>query len=207
MTHAVRWCLGMALGLALAAAAGTAAPSSPWDGTPQEAFLEGPIVRKYQCVTCHTITARGGTVGPILNLVGLRRSEQWLRDWLEDPNSVKPGTKMPKFAFTSEQFELAVTSLTNMKRPLRTQEILDGSGSSAEKGEALFRDYDCSACHRIGDEGRFVGPDLTWVGVRKPEAWERIWLRDPAAFKPGTFMPNFRIPPEGVTHLAAFLHT
>ena len=39
------------------------------------------------------------------------------------------------------------------------------------------------------------------------EAWERVWLKDPDAFKPGTFMPNFHIPEEGVEHLAAYLHT
>ncbi len=178
-----------------------------WRGTPQEAFLKGPIVQKYQCVTCHTIADQGGTVGPILNMAGLRRSADWLGSWLEDPNVIKPGTKMPKFPFTDQERKLTVDYLAAMKRPLRTTEILAQDINQVEKGRQLFQDYDCLACHRIGDEGRFVGPDLTWVGLRKREPWERIWLTDPPGFKPDTFMPDFHIPQEGVESLAAFLHT
>jgi len=183
------------------------AQDDPWASTPQKDFLTGPIVKKFQCVTCHTITDQGGSVGPMLNMVGLRRSEEWIREWLEDPNRVKPGTKMPKFPFTADEFELAVASLTGMKRALHTQQIVHGDGSPEEKGARLFEDYDCLACHRIGKTGRFVGPDLTWIGVRKPESWERVWLRDPDAFKPGTFMPNLNIPSEAIQQLAAYLHT
>ncbi len=178
-----------------------------WTGTPQRDFLDGPIVAKFQCVTCHTITDEGGTVGPILNLVGLRRDAEWLDTWLQDPNVVKPGTKMPKFPFTDEERKLAVDYLSKMTRTLKTDEILASDQSSVAKGRALFADYDCFACHRIGSEGRFVGPDLTWVGIRKPETWERAWLRDPPGFKPDTLMPDFHIPQEGVEHLAAYLHT
>ena len=35
-------------------------------------------------------------MGPILNRVGARRTEDWLRRWLADPQHVKPNTKMPK---------------------------------------------------------------------------------------------------------------
>lgn len=178
-----------------------------WRGTPQEAFLKSEIVQSYQCTSCHTITERGGTVGPILNHVGNRRAKDWLMEWLSDPQQVKPGTKMPKFDFTPEQLGMAVDYLTNMKKELRTDDILSENVSLVEKGELLFEDYDCVACHRNGSEGRFVGPDLTWVGLRKTEDWEQIWLADPPAFKPDTFMPNFHIPKKGIEALAAFLHT
>ena len=186
---------------------GTAFAQDPWERTPQKEFLESPIVRKYQCVTCHTITAGGGSVGPILNVVGMRRSADWLREWLADPNAVKPGTKMPRFPFEGDELEQTVQYLSNMKRPLQTEEILASGAGSVEKGEALFKDFECLACHRVADEGRFVGPDLTWIGLRKPESWERVWLRDPPAFKSDTFMPNLHIPEKGVEHLAAYLHT
>lgn len=180
---------------------------SRWSGTPQEAFLNSEIVQSYQCTSCHTITERGGTVGPILNHVGIRRDKEWLKKWLSDPQQVKPGTKMPKFDFTPDQLEKAVEYLSNMKKELHTDEILSQNTSQLRRGELLFKDYDCLACHRIGSEGRFVGPDLTWVGIRKMESWEKIWLADPPAFKPGTFMPNFHIPKKGIEALAAFLHT
>ncbi len=178
-----------------------------WSGTPQDAFLNSPIVKSFQCTSCHTIANRGGTVGPILNHVGNRRTEDWLRKWLNDPQQVKPGTKMPKFDFTPDQLDMAVGYLTKMKKELHTADILSRDVPLVEKGEALFKDYDCMACHRVGSAGRFIGPDLTWVGLRKTEDWEKVWLTDPPAFKPGTFMPNFHIPKDGVVALAAFLHT
>ncbi len=45
------------------------------------------------------------------------------------------------------------------------------------------------------------------MGIRKPEAWERLWLSDSPGFKPDTFMPDFHISPAAVDSLAAFLHT
>ena len=196
--------------LSLTAPAGSlavAAGGNSWEGTPQQAFLQSPVQQKFQCVICHTITDQGGTVGPVLNLAGLRRSKPWLVRWLENPGAVKPGTLMPQFPMSPEERESAAEYLSRMTRPLHTSEILSGPNSIVEKGRALFEDYDCRACHRIGDKGRFVGPDLTFVGIRKTEAWERLWLKDPPGFKPGTFMPNFEIPQAGINVLAAYLHT
>jgi len=197
--------LGAALYMALPNSA--RAEGDSWKGTSQETFLKSALVKKYQCFTCHTITDTGGTVGPILNMSGLRREKEWIRTWLKDPNAIKPGTKMPMFPFSAQELDQVVNFLSRMKRPLHTQEIINSSKSPVEKGRALFKDYDCSACHRIGDQGRFVGPDLTFVGLRKTEQWEQVWLKDPTGFKPGAFMPNFHIPKEGILHLAAFLHT
>lgn len=178
-----------------------------WSGTPQEAFLNSEMVQTFQCTSCHTITDRGGTVGPILNHIAIRRSREWLMDWLKDPQTVKPGTKMPKFDFTPGQLTKAVDYLSSMKKELHADEILSKDIPLVEQGELLFEDYDCLACHRVGSSGRFVGPDLTWVGVRKSEEWEKIWLADPPAFKPATFMPNLHIPQKGTQALAAFLRT
>ncbi|MFQ5676452.1 MAG: c-type cytochrome [bacterium] len=177
-----------------------------WRGTPQEAFLTSEIVQSYQCTSCHTIGDRGGTVGPILNLIGNRRTQDWLERWLADPQQVKPGTKMPKFDFPPDQLKMAVNYLLKMKKVFNTKEILAKNVSIEEKGKLLFEDYDCMACHRVGADGRFIGPDLTWIGLRKTQDWEKVWLADPPGFKPDTFMPNFHIPKDGVEALATFLH-
>ena len=178
-----------------------------WRGTPQEQFYESSIMRTYQCDTCHTVTNRGGTVGPILNQIGNRRNEEWIRRWLEDPNAVKPGTKMPKFEFTPKEYEEAVGFLTTMKRELHIDSILVSDAPPHERGEALFQEYDCLACHRLGATGRFVGPDLTWLSRRKTRTWERVWLKDPDAWKSGTFMPDFDLSAGAIEDLTAYLET
>lgn len=201
-------CLSAATAFLLALAATVAAQPSDgdrWRDTPQRRFQESEIVAKYQCTTCHTITDKGGTVGPILNQIANRRTEEWLRRWLKDPNAVKPGTKMPQFPFTPDEYERALGYLTTMKRDIDTKSILARDDVPRQKGKTLFEEYDCSACHRVGAEGRFIGPDLTWLGRRKTEDWERIWLKDPDAWKPGTFMPNFQIPAEAIEALTSYL--
>lgn len=45
------------------------------------------------------------------------------------------------------------------------------------KGEALFRRYDCVACHRIDGVGRGTGPDLSAAGLRGfREDWHALHL-------------------------------
>jgi putative heme-binding domain-containing protein len=41
-----------------------------------------------------------------------------------------------------------------------------GKGRSYERGRRLYREALCSRCHRLGDQGFPVGPDLTAVGSR-----------------------------------------
>ena len=171
----------------------------------EKQLRDNPIVKEKQCITCHTIGNEGGTVGPNLNQVGNRRSADWLRRWLTDPNAVKPGTKMPNFGFSERELTALVEALSRMRRDINVNALLAG-GTPVEKGRRLFENYDCAACHRIGREGRFVGPDLTWVGHRKREDWEARWLRDPPAYKPGTFMPKFGFSEPEIAALTAFLH-
>lgn len=170
-----------------------------------ERFAKSQIVQDKNCVTCHTIGNSGGTVGPNLNQIGNRRTDAWLRKWLKDPNQIRPGTKMPNFGFSDADIETIMSYFKDMRRDIDSDKIL-AQGDPVKAGEALFAAYDCYACHRIGDQGRFVGPNLTWVGVRKSQDWEAIWLRDPPAYKPGTFMPNFHLSEAEITALTAFLH-
>jgi len=72
----------------------------------------------------------------------------------------------------------------------------------ATRGQQLFMQNGCGACHRIGGtsaEGR-IGPDLTHVGGRhsiaagtlpvEPDAIA-AWISHPSAVKPGALMPPF----------------
>lgn len=172
-----------------------------------EEFAESNIVKQKSCVTCHTIGESGGTVGPILNQISNRRTEQWLRTWFSNPNSIKPGTKMPNFQFSDAELDQLIGYLTRLKRNIDSDKILKSEKNHTRAGEALFEAYDCYACHRIGDKGRFVGPNLTWIGLRKSPEWERTWLHDPSAYKPGTFMPNFQLDSAEVEAFVAFLHS
>lgn len=72
-------------------------------------------------------------------------------------------------------------------------------------GKAYFTQVGCASCHRIGDEGAAVGPDLTMVGFRHSAAWLELWLENPAAWKPGTLMPNKQLSPAARSSIVAYM--
>lgn len=206
------FCLLCVCGLLLAnvscSSSGGSRASSEGVSSSGAAFLGNSIVQQKQCTSCHSVAETGGTVGPKLDQVGNRRTEAWLRRWLKDPNEVKNGTKMPNFQFSTTELDEIVLVIKEMKRDTATETLLANSSLTlAQKGEQVFEVKDCYACHRIGSEGRFIGPNLTWAGKRKSEEWEREWLKDPQAYKPDTFMPNFKLSTGEINALTSYLHS
>ena len=79
-----------------------------------------------QCATCHTIagTPAGGRVGPDLTHLASRRSiaagtlpmgEGNLYGWVDDPQSIKPGTKMPTIGLEPSELHAVVAYLETLK--------------------------------------------------------------------------------------------
>lgn len=90
--------------------------------------------------------------------------------------------------------------------------------ADAMAGRIAIQQYLCVTCHAIpGVPGawNYVGPALDQMGERAyiagvlpntPENMER-WLRDPAAVKPGTAMPDLGVSEQDARDIAAFLRT
>ncbi len=92
----------------------------------------------------------------------------------------------------------------------------------ADVGRALFTFKGCATCHRhdgLGTE-RLTGDGQTVAASRSlagasgaPDLTDydpdpdfvRVWLRDPAAVRPGTLMPNLGLSEDEITALLAFL--
>jgi len=99
----------------------------------------------------------------------------------------------------------------------------------AAVGSRLFRSRGCVACHLPGNSVRLarsartpgeaprlarqqaglgdVGPDLSSAGARLLPSWVQAWLGSPRGYNPETKMPNMRLEPEEVRHLAAYIGT
>jgi putative heme-binding domain-containing protein len=76
---------------------------------------------------------------------------------------------------------------------IQAQAILAMSGS-AERGRELFLNFagvQCKNCHKIGEQGQSLGPDLTQIGKKldKPKLLENI------------LEPSKTIDPQFVSHL------
>jgi mono/diheme cytochrome c family protein len=81
------------------------------------------------------------------------------------------------------------------------------AGPARADGRALFGSHGCEACHRIGPRGGSAGPDLTFVGLRRPQPWLAAWLENPRRWKPGTTMPQQGLPAADRAELAYYLST
>jgi cytochrome c oxidase subunit 2 len=78
------------------------------------------------CASCHTIsgTEARGVVGPNLTHVAARASlaaetipnrHGYLNSWIQDPQSIKPGSKMPGLELTQAEFRALVAYLSGLR--------------------------------------------------------------------------------------------
>jgi cytochrome c oxidase subunit II len=84
------------------------------------------VFTKNGCANCHQIrgTKADGQVGPDLTHVASRETlaagtlpndRQDMRDWLQDPQTVKPGAKMPKVPLSPSDLDALVSYLAGLK--------------------------------------------------------------------------------------------
>lgn len=164
--------------------------------------------RNKGCAICHSIDRAGGTVGPDLTQVTVRRSEERLMDWLKDPSALLKDTDMPKVPWKDEREILDLLAYFKTVRKEVNRDFL-GKVPEKEAGKRLVNEYDCRACHRIiePESGRERFPELTHIGSRKSKAWLDRWLKDPQSIKPGTFMPAFPFSDEERAAIVEYLIT
>jgi nitric oxide reductase subunit C len=163
------------------------------------------VMEEIDCLSCHVIKGKGGKVGPDLTQVGIRRSEDWLYDFLMEPDVIVPDTKMPQFDWEDDDLEDVIAFLVGNRKTVDREKILTLGGAPGKVGETLVKAYDCRACHRIGEGGLSRYPDLTYQGSKVNRNWEWVWLRDPQKIRPGTFMPTFGFSEGELAAITAYL--
>ncbi len=75
-------------------------------------------------------------------------------------------------------YSLTITFLVVISAILLQNPAYSEDSKSAEKGEAVFKEKGCPACHTIGG-GKLSGPDLAGVTERREEEWLKKWLKSP----------------------------
>ena len=134
-------------------------------------------------------------VGPNLKDVRLKLRKEWIPEWLRDPQSFRPGTKMPTFWYLSGQ-----KSPGNLVPPERQDEerkaiaaylwqtAYDGQLPSQPQGDAgrgkeLFETRGCLACHSIGEGDQRIGGEfaanLTRMGEKANYDYIVRWVHNP----------------------------
>jgi cytochrome c oxidase subunit 2 len=109
---------------AVPAPAATAPPGTP---APQSLVSRGQQIFAHNtCVNCHTIQGTGatGTVGPDLTHLASRatigagvqpNTPEHLREWIRNPQGVKPGVLMPGYSFAGGDLDALVAYLGSLR--------------------------------------------------------------------------------------------
>ena len=86
-------------------------------GTANEAatLTKAPAYFTSVCMGCHVVGGKGGNVGPALDGVASRLDADFLRKWISDPQSVKPGTAMPNLGLKGESLDEILNFLASLK--------------------------------------------------------------------------------------------
>lgn len=177
-------------GLGLASLAGFAAltwagMTSPLTNPTEEAdpmIASGRrLYDQLSCAYCHTIGGKGGKIGPALDKVAGAETEEWLTKHFRDPQSVTPGSTMPKLNLLDDEIKVLVAYM----RSFHADEPF------TKAAPKLFAD-NCASCHKIGKEGGDAGPDLSFIGTARDKAFIKRYVEDPSVTKPDSAMPAFK---------------
>jgi len=161
------------------------------------------------CIGCHSVAGKGGTIGPALDNVGLRRTPEWMMQHFREPKAVTPGTVMPQFGFTEEEARALTDFLVHLHEQsvdLNLSSVID----PLDRGHEVYRKYGCAGCHGADGKGGVPNPnaktaqlvpDLIHVadGYTKDELKERILKgqREIPALDPNLAPPPLYMPPWG----------
>ena len=75
------------------------------------------VFAQFGCAGCHRIHGEGGAVAPDLSYIGdVRPDREWHLRHFRDPQSVSPGSFMPKFPLSEQELNDLTTYMLSLKR-------------------------------------------------------------------------------------------
>jgi len=175
------------------------------------------VWQKYDCIGCHTILGNGSYFAPDMTKVVERKPVGYLKQFLMDPRGVNPKAAMPKLGLSSLEADNLVAFLTWISKidtngwpPKPILAAAAGvAGKPQTRGQQIYQEQGCSACHNISGIGGTSGPNLTKVGANgKDVEWHVKHLKDPHSVVPTSAMPAYcGLSDDDLKSLAAYLVT
>ncbi len=175
------------------------------------------LLERYDCLTCHPLDGRGGTLrpaggleGPDLSSIGAKGLDAgWYEGHLLKVAEGKNDTWAACFG------QIPPADLAGLNAYLKTRV---GAPQLIE-AKALFNSLGCRGCHKVGGVGGDQGPDLTQIGVRDPARldfthvsgehtlanWLTEHFRAPAKVVPGSQMPAPAVGEEQIQLLTTYM--
>lgn len=176
--------LALALGaVAMAKAAQAPKPSDTHPGTNPHlgdaaSIKSGLALYRVRCGDCHGLDARGYR-GPDLTAVLGGMADERL---FQTIRKGVPGSEMNPSTAPDDDVLMIIAYLRNMNASAPAER----PSGNIDNGRRLFA-AQCASCHRVGDSGGRLGPDLSRVGsARSREALVRE-IRTPSEWMPAGY--------------------
>ncbi len=176
------------------------------------------LADRLACANCHDVLdlPRHPEIGPPLTDAGQAIDPDWLRAWLTDPASVRPGTRMPGFGHQLPEQEVAdliafLQQISQEPGELGDEGRMALNVADAALGQTLFRSTGCLGCHTRGvvpslpQEFGAPGLDLADLGKKRTADWIALYLAGPSRNRPGRHRPELILNADPGAHLAAYL--
>ena len=157
-----------------------------------------------KCAICHSINAKGGSVGPALDDAGKKWTPDKLAGFLPAPSSVNPDSAMPPMHGTPAEIHAVAAFLMSLGG---TPRVVEPEPNIA-MGQQTFASEHCFYCHRIGSKGGRLGPVLDQEGEKHRSAeFLTTHFKDPSAVTPGSVMPAIRLSDVQVQSLIFYIES
>src|SRR5438132_1561021 len=155
-----------------------------------------------KCSICHSIGAKGGSVGPALDDAGKKWTPDKLVAFLQAPASVNADSAMPPMHGTPDQIKAVAAYMMSLGG---TPKVVAPEPDIAI-GQQLFASEHCFYCHQIGNKGGKLGPALDQEAERhRTPGFLATHFKRPDEVAPGTMMPVVQGTDRQLRSLAMFL--
>jgi sulfur oxidation c-type cytochrome SoxX len=179
---------------------------------PQGEF--GALVRRYRCLSCHTIggsghvTASGQPLSTVaLDRIGSQLTREHLERFIAQPYSVRVALpeRMPHLNIAPDEARTLAGYLSTVMVDDAIEGEVPRDSVTVAHGKDLFDRHGCVGCHIVGTSGGYVGPDLNGSGARLKPGWTVAWLLGAERWKPGTLEPDHGLTKPEAEALAAYV--
>jgi cytochrome c2 len=171
----------------------------------------GELVSRYRCLSCHAVGGSGGDLSTVpFDRIGSQLQRDYVMAYLLNPGAVRVSIepRMPAFHMLPEEARAIADYFSTVFLDDHMEQY-DGMFTPAEtqRGKELYGELGCQACHQLGLQGGYVGPELSATAARLKPGWTAAWLMSPESYKPGTLQPDYGLSSADARALTAYLNT
>ena len=179
------------------------------------AHLGRILLGELNCTSCHALAQEASSdvlrkQAPILDAVGSRVRPDYLRRYLENPHTAKPGATMPDVlsALESQAKQDAVEALVHFLASTGTVTEASVNSKAIEDGRKLFHQVGCVACHDPQESSTAsLATSIPLVDLANKYSVGSLtaFLQDPLKVRPGGRMPGLNLSAEEARSIAGYL--